>query len=335
MIRFMCPSCQQHLQVPDHGAGQKVPCPRCGQKLKIPHVPKTTGQTLLGLPLPGAPSSPTQLLDDTKLDQLNRFQTVTLPGTVLAYIGLPLVFIVPIILGCILIPSRISRMREDGVLSVVLTLGVLSILWGVSLVVVLESQYRVNRSFRRRNAIHLHYSNQSHLLICYKRVLEYLDGLASTTLFEIVPWRGSYEHTQPVYLCAEFPDYIECNCRVYCLGIFPKRFYLLPDCVLVFAGGSYATVPYRNVSLAINNVVGYFTTTERDVYAKHVRIDGRPDRRYKDNFEVRSARVTKPIDEYGVITLKIGMDAFIILTEGDGLLPKFDVLFHEWMSSQV
>jgi hypothetical protein len=36
MIRFQCPTCRKVLKAPDHGAGRKIPCPRCGQRLQIP-----------------------------------------------------------------------------------------------------------------------------------------------------------------------------------------------------------------------------------------------------------------------------------------------------------
>jgi hypothetical protein len=39
MIRFSCPTCQQHLSAAPAGAGSKIPCPSCGQRLEVPAPP--------------------------------------------------------------------------------------------------------------------------------------------------------------------------------------------------------------------------------------------------------------------------------------------------------
>jgi hypothetical protein len=53
--RFACTTCRKRLKVPDNSAGNKVVCPRCGQKLRIPLPPQPTPHTVLGVPLPSVP----------------------------------------------------------------------------------------------------------------------------------------------------------------------------------------------------------------------------------------------------------------------------------------
>lgn len=57
MIRFSCPACQKILKVSDHGAGRKVPCPRCGQRLLIPPPVQERNKTVLGQPVPDVGAS--------------------------------------------------------------------------------------------------------------------------------------------------------------------------------------------------------------------------------------------------------------------------------------
>lgn len=52
MIRFSCPTCRKALKAPDHGAGQKVHCPRCGQRVLIPPPIEVQNRTVLGEPMP-------------------------------------------------------------------------------------------------------------------------------------------------------------------------------------------------------------------------------------------------------------------------------------------
>lgn len=54
MLRFLCPSCQSSLQVPESTAGKKGSCPRCGQRLQVPMPPRN--RTVLGV-LPDATTS--------------------------------------------------------------------------------------------------------------------------------------------------------------------------------------------------------------------------------------------------------------------------------------
>jgi hypothetical protein len=94
-------------------------------------------------------------------------------------------------------------------------------------------------------------------------------------------------------------------------------------------------LPYRKVALDINNIDGYFTTTVTDYRWLHARVDGGPDRRYKHNYQMPVKRkATLPVRQYGVMTLKIGRDAFVVLTNGNSLLPNVDTVFHNWISGQ-
>jgi anti-sigma B factor antagonist len=40
MIKFTCPQCHAHLNVPDDKAGHSGHCPKCGFKIQIPEIPK-------------------------------------------------------------------------------------------------------------------------------------------------------------------------------------------------------------------------------------------------------------------------------------------------------
>lgn len=57
MIRFQCPVCDKVLKAPDHGAGQKISCPKCGQRLLIPQPAPAANKTVLGRSLPESSSS--------------------------------------------------------------------------------------------------------------------------------------------------------------------------------------------------------------------------------------------------------------------------------------
>ncbi|MBY0527999.1 MAG: hypothetical protein K2R98_31670 [Gemmataceae bacterium] len=52
MIAFACPRCQTRLQLNDAEAGEKLPCPSCGQRLRVPTRTPTHDHTLIADVLP-------------------------------------------------------------------------------------------------------------------------------------------------------------------------------------------------------------------------------------------------------------------------------------------
>ncbi len=94
-------------------------------------------------------------------------------------------------------------------------------------------------------------------------------------------------------------------------------------------------MPYRKVSLAINNINGSLRYTVYDYHWANARVDGGPDRRYKHNYQIPVPRkVTVPLHHYGIMTFLIGRDKFVILTDEASLLPTFDAAFQNWVQVQ-
>jgi hypothetical protein len=362
MIRFSCPRCLIVIEAAEKDAGAQRSCPRCAQRLEVPHHPqaRTVPATPVPVSVPTAKSpsvTPVPALDKAKLNQLTRLQTMALPGTILAWIGFPILFGAPLLLTCLLLPfaningkentpgvntGRIgpnepsSKQADDGSsLGGCICLFVL-VLWAGGSVSIVLARKKLNSDFVRKNTIRVNYSMEHNKKARYKELLRCLDDLASTKTFEIAPCeRGVYEDNATASFRVELPRYLDCNYDVYCLAVGAEKHYLLPDCVLVNTGGEFFTVRYSRVSLAINNTSGLLRTTVTDYRWMHARVDGGPDRRYKHNYQIPvSRKVTVPLDRYGVMTFRVGRDGFIILTDSNHLLPRFDTAFHEWIRVQ-
>jgi hypothetical protein len=330
--------------------------------LEVPHPPQAKAvrptPSPMNVPAAQAPSAaPSAALDKVKLDQLRRLQTTVLPGNTLAFVGLPVLFCVPLLFMCLLFPflgmsgeENKSRFNADGTNSdkpssqqadegallggcVCLFVG---FLWAAGTVSILLLRKKLNNDFVRKNTISLYYSMRHDKEVRYKRLLRCLDDLAPNKMFEIASCEGGvYEQNAAASLRIELPRYLDCNYDVYCLAVGGDRYYLLPDCVLVLTGGEFFTLRYTKVSLAVNNISGSFRTTVFDYYWRHARVDGGPDRRYKNNYQIPVPRkVTAPLHQYGVMTFRLGRDKFIILTDSSGLLPTFDAAFHNWIKDQ-
>jgi hypothetical protein len=278
-----------------------------------------------------------------------------LPGTILVSIGFPILFGVPLAFMCLLAPVlnsnapqatpriRTSKAQEDNAASQPATDGSMlggcicssvGLLWIAGTASLLLLRAKLNADFVRRNTIRLDYSMQHRQAVQYKKLLRCLDDLAPAKMFEIVPCGGGvFEQSSAASFRIELPRYLECNCEVYCLAVGGERYYLTPDCVLIFTGGDFFTLQYRKVSLATNNVRGWLRRTIYEYQWRHSRVDGGPDRRFKNNYQIPVPRkITEPLHQYGVITFHMGRDEFSVLTDTSGSLSGFEAAFQDWLA---
>jgi hypothetical protein len=209
-------------------------------------------------------------------------------------------------------------------------------LWAGGSVGLVLARKKLNTDFMRRNTIRLNYSLSHDKAIRYKRLLRCLDDVAPAKLFEIVACESSvYEESKAASFRIALPRFLDCNYDVYCLAVGRDRYYLLPDCALVFTDGEFFTVSYGKISLSINNISGYLRITVFDYHWAHARVDGGPDRRFKHNYQIRVPRkTTVPLHQYGVMAFRIGRDKFAISTDNATLLPAFNGAFQKWLQIQ-
>jgi hypothetical protein len=277
----------------------------------------------------------TPAFDEEKVEQLRRLQQTSLPGNILVAIGFPLLFGIPLLFMCLFSMILVNGSDGNSLLSGSLCFVVVFLWTGGSFCLVLVRK-KLNTDFVQKNTIRLDYSMPQDKDLRYKRLLYCIDEVAPAKMFEIVASKdGVYEETTKASLCVTLPRFLDCNYDVYCLCLGRDKYYLLPECILVFTAGEVFTVQYGKVSLAIDNINGSLRNTVYDYHWAHARVDGGPDRRYKNNYQIAVPRkITVPLHHYGIMSFKIGRDKFIILTDRASPLPAFDAAFQNWLHIQ-
>jgi hypothetical protein len=214
MIRFSCPRCMTLLEAPDGDAGSERACPQCQQRFEVPHtlhtMPAATAPPPVNAPLIVPPSVvASRTLDREKIDRLRQLQNARLPGNVLAAVGFPILFAVPLFFMCISFAvvggqrntnSHPQSASEGSFLSGCLCCFV-PLLWAGGSAGLVLARKKLNTSFVRKNTIRLDYSLSHEMDLRYKILLRSLDELAASEMYEIVQSDGSsYYESTPVCL---------------------------------------------------------------------------------------------------------------------------------------
>jgi hypothetical protein len=167
-------------------------------------------------------------------------------------------------------------------------------------------------------------------------MLNCLDRLAATEMFEIVPDRvGNYDQSCRVSLNVHLPRYLDCNYDVYSLVIGWAEYYLLPDCVLMHTEGGYYALKWSQVSVQVDNINVNLKYTKYQTVMVHGRIrqDGGVDQRYNTRYAQVPCQALRRIDD-GIISLRFGDERYVILSDGPHVVQRFEAVFAAWKAVQ-
>jgi hypothetical protein len=282
-------------------------------------------------------------LDWAAVEQLRYAHAARKPGTLAAAIGYPAAILLPMaaFVASLFIVGAVDNGKDAGhgarqpsdLLGATCVIGLVAVpvCWGLGALAVMLAKRALNARFRKRNTVEVEYSLTPQRARLYRDLVRAFDALGSTEMFEIVWEEHAYHHGDEVYLGLARPPYLRCNVDVYCLETADELFYFLPDCILLYCGPDIYLIRWPKFNVSVNNVSGVFNSTAYRLTWAYARVDGGPDRRYKYNWQVKVPySVQRAISEYGVISLRVGGIACVVLSPNWAAVGALQVALAPW-----
>jgi hypothetical protein len=303
--------------------------------------------------------------DREQLERLRWVSKAVLPGNLLAAIGFPALFLIPLFM-CVLSPfiatpdknrqpnkgpataNPTSQTAQQGAgtaqqggggsplgTTCLFVLGT-PLLWAGGSVALILLRRKLNTNFVEKNTIRLSYSLPHSTKARHKRLLRALDDLRTIEMFKIVKRSdGDYNHQCSVVLRVQLPKYLTCNEDVYSFVIGDDIYYLLPDCLLMYVGGDYYRLRWNNVALRTNNIDRQFRITEYHAVMVHGRIrkDGGLDQRYNTRFQQQARIAWRSTRDYGVLSFTFDNEGAVILAKDRGLVREIGPILQDWIEA--
>jgi hypothetical protein len=319
-IAFQCPRCEANQELRVHSPPEFVTCYRCDQTIRL--RPAGTVPPPQPPPRQPPPEPPVvRVLTGPRLQQLAEMNSNSQrPGDIYCYVGIP-------VLAAVLLLSLMGLTVASGMQQLICAVSIVVSIGGSIGLVIIQADFN-RKHLRRLRPIRFDYSLTPLQANRFTALRDSLSALSRTRLWRADSRPDCIAPVEGVHVFKGFPKWGECNCDTYCLSIGNRKHYFLPDAVLVEINKQFYVLGYEAIVFSMRGVRVYSGQRVVGHRWAHARVDGGPDRRFRNNYQVP---IHQDIHTPSVALHWKQKDGEVLfVAEQPGVLENFQVAINGW-----